>query len=185
MCKLQPPAIKTPTLAAIHPFQVHWNQKQRYFWGATLGITEPGHVICRAGGTRLPWGWLPWVAWITPSLCHLAWPHKCFMSCHRLCRGCRDASEDIENCSTSDDKKHYSFLLHSEICNIPEHQFCWARSEFGFYDGHMGNQKSFRHPPCPFYPRLLLLKVGLVYPMFTCEPLGTRMQLWWSQQANN
>lgn len=75
----------------------------------------------------MPWGWLPWAAWVRPFLCHLAWPHKHFMSCHKCCRGCRDVSEDIENCSTSNDKQHYSFLLHSEVHNIPEHQFCWAR----------------------------------------------------------
>lgn len=82
-----------------------------------------GHVICRAGGTGLPWGWLPWAAGIRSVLCHVDWPHKHSMTCHRCCCGCRDVSEDIENCSTSDDKKHYSFLLHSEVHNIPEHQF--------------------------------------------------------------
>lgn len=181
LCKLQPPATETPTLRALHPFQMHWNKKQGYFWGATLGTIEPGHVICRAGGTRLPWVWLPWAAWIRPSLCHLAWSYKCFMSCHRCCCGCRDVSEDNESGLT----KYYFFLLHSEIYNISEHQFCWARSELGFYDGHMGNQKCSGHPPYPCYPRVLLLKAGLVYPMFACEPLSTRTHHWWSQRAND
>lgn len=121
--------------------------KIKYFWGATLGTIEPGHVLCRVDVTRPHWGCLPWVSWMSPSLCYLAWAPGT-MSCHRCCCGCREAtSEDIENCPTSDARQHYSFSLHSEIRNSPEHQFCWARSELGFCGGHIGNHKVFEHPP--------------------------------------
>lgn len=125
---------------------------------------EPGHVICKAGGTRLPWGWLLWAAWIRSFLYQMAWPHKRFMSCHRCHCACRHVSENIENCSTSDDKKHYSFLLHSEVHNIPEHQFFWARSELGFYDGHMGKKKCSGHPPDPFYSGYSCWRLGCFIP---------------------
>ena len=88
---------------------------------------------------------------MSPSLCHLAQALG-VTCCYRCCCGCRDESEDFENCPTGDARQHYSFLLHSEICNSPEHQFCWPRSEFGFCDRHTGNWKSSEHPPSPLTP---------------------------------